>query len=392
MVVACAPDDATPEVIAPTDATCLGNADPTALTSLFDLEPGGLLAADYQRAIDLPDGRRLWLFQDATVAIPQPPPPVTTTTTLPGTPPPPEPETERLLHNAGMLQTGTCFELLISGTSDDPGAWLFPTATQPFQHWFWPLDATIAADGLIYVFAAEMVELGALYLSATHPTATHFVALDATTLDVVGAGRPPDSTASLYGFSIAEDADWTYLYAQCHRQFGWDPIFFGSPAHDFSCSADVTVARVPRGRVLDVPQYWDGTTWQADPARAAPVMPTGWRKINPTQVVWTGSEFLAVTKEGDWFGNTIYLDRAPTATGPWTTYARVPAPLKCERTTCNNYFASWIPSNGVDGPLVVGLSHNRWDGQLSDINRPTFSYMPPPGAFPLAARCSMVQC
>ena len=37
---------------------------------------------------------------------------------------------------------------------------------------------------------------------------------------------------------------------------------------------------------------------------------------------WTGSEFVAVTKVGDWFGTTVFLDRAPAAQGPWTTYAR----------------------------------------------------------------------
>jgi hypothetical protein len=159
-----------------------------------------------------------------------------------------------------------------------------------------------------------------------------------------------------------------------------------------SCSADVTVARVSRGRVLDPPAYWDGLSWQADPARAVGVMPYGARRINPTQVTWTGEEFLAVTKEGDWLGNTIYLDRAPTAHGPWSTYARVPAIPKCEPSVCNTYFASWISPSRPGGNLTIGLSHNRWDGRRTPVYRPTFLSVPPPGDFPWAVCCSVVQC
>lgn len=365
--------------MAAADATCVGSTDPAGLTAMFDREPDGLLAADYQRALRLPDGRVLWTFQDATIRI-EPPP---DNPLLPN---------ERLVHNAAMIQTGTCFELLHDGPDDDPESWLFSTTTAPFSHWFWPLDATIGWDGLVWVFLAEMVERGPLYLSVTEPVGTHVVALDPNTLRPVGSDRPPDAGASLYGFSITEDADWTYLYAQCHRQFGWDPTIFGTNGHDFSCASDVTVARVPRGRVMDPPTYWDGTAWQADPARAESVMPTGLRRINPSQVMWTGSQFLAVTKEGDWLGNTIYLDHAPTAHGPWSNYARVPAIPKCSANVCNTYFASWIPPIAPAGGLVVGLSHNRWDGMVSPVNRPTFIPVPPPGDYPFATRCSLVQC
>jgi hypothetical protein len=37
-----------------------------------------------------------------------------------------------------------------------------------------------------------------------------------------------------------------------------------------------------------------------------------------------GACWIAVTKVGDWFGGRIYLDRAPTAHGPWRTAAVLP--------------------------------------------------------------------
>lgn len=372
--------------------TCLGSITPTSLTSLLNHEPGGVIAADYQRAVPLPDGRTLWLFQDATIRLPPPPPPVIPTTTVdPDDPPVPPPPTERLLHNIGMLQTGTCFEVLRSGTTQDPGPWLFADQTTPFGHWYWPLDATMGSDGKLYVFVAEMVENGALYLSSTEPLGTRIAAIDLATMNVVFRGQTPNHSSSLYGFSIAADTQWTYLYGQCHRQFGWDPGFFGVRAHDLGCSANVPVARVPKGQLFNAPSYWNGTTWQADQNQAVAVIPTSGRPINPSQIRWTGTEFVAVTKVGDWFGSTIYLDHAPSAEGPWTNYARLPATPKCSDTVCNTYFASWVPWNdGTD--YIIGLSHNRWDGRVSSINRPTFMTAPPPGPFAYAFRCNLVDC
>lgn len=372
------------------DAACVGTTSPDDLTGLFDLEPDGLLAADYQRALRLPDGRILWTFQDASIRIVPEEEPAPTPPPQPGGPAEPEEPTERIVHNAALVQSGTCFERLGGGPEHDPTAWLFPNETVPFERWFWPLDATIGADGLVWVFLAEVVERGPSYLTMSEPVGTHVVALDPGSLEPVGSGRPADAGADLYGFSIAEDGAWTYLYAQCHRQFGYDPTIFGTNGHDLSCSDEVTVGRVARGRVLDPLDYWDGTSWQPDPGRAVPVMPSGRRQINPSQVMWNGSEFLSVTKEGDWLGSTIYLDRAPAAHGPWTNYARMPATPKCAPNVCNTYFASWIPQPG--GGLVVGLSHNRWDGVVTPVNRPTFAEVPPPAEFPLAMRCSLVDC
>lgn len=369
----------------PSGSTCLPDVGPHALSTLIDREPGGVIAADYQRAIALPDGRTLWLFQDASVRLA---PPATPPTTVAGEPPPP---TERLLHNIGMIQQGTCFSVLRSGTPSDPLSWLFPAETIPFGHWFWPLDATMGADGRVYVFVAEMTELGPLYLSSTVPLGTRIVGLDLSTMHVDFAGHPPDDSTSLYGFSIADDAHWTYLYGHCHRQFGWDVGPFGVDAHDLSCAADVPVARVRRGQLFDPPEYWDGQRWQRDPGRAVGVMPTDGRAIYPSQVRRDGDEFVAVTKVDDWFGSTIHLDRSPTAQGPWRNYARLPAVPKCPGSICNTYFASWVPWDH-GGDYIIGLSHNRWDGRLSAVNRPTFTTAPRPGDHSFALRCGIVDC
>jgi hypothetical protein len=380
--------------LVPASATCLGSTTPDALNGLLAAEPGGVIAADYQRAIELPDGRTLWLFQDATIRLPVPDPTPTTTIDPNGPPLVPAP-TKRLLHNIGMLQTGSCFEVLHGGTAADPKAWLLAAQTTPYFHWYWPLDAAMGNDGQLYVHLAEMFERGALYLSTTEPVGTSIVGVDLATMGFTFEGTPPSSSTSLYGFSIASDSTWTYLYGQCHRQFGWDIGQLGVRAHDLTCSSHVPVARIPRGQLFDAPSYWDGSTWQPDPTRAVAVLPTEGRAINPSQIRFDGDEFVAVTKVDDWFGSTIFLDRAPAAQGPWTTYAQMPAFPKCS-SACNTYFASWIPStatgSGASNRSVVGLSHNRWDGIVTSVNRPTYFAVPNPGDHALALRCSVVDC
>ena len=47
----------------------------------------------------------------------------------------------------------------------------------------------------------------------------------------------PNSSTDLYGFDIASDEQWTYLYSHCYRQFG----FTAFPGHD-TCSQFVKVA------------------------------------------------------------------------------------------------------------------------------------------------------
>jgi hypothetical protein len=178
---------------------------------------------------------------------------------------------------------------------------------------------------------------------------------------------------ALYGWSIASDRHATYLFSHCNRQFG-----FGLLGHD-DCTGAVRVARVPRGQ-LDAPlRYWDGRSWNPDPGRAVDIAPAigpggETRVINPMQITYAHGRWIAVTKEGDWWGSTIYLDRASRPTGPWTTTATIrPAPLGDPEDT-NTYFASVVAVHW--STVVIGLSNNRWDGHLSSVYRPTFLTVP----------------
>ena len=335
------------------DASPLG---PDDLCEVFDNQPS-MIGADYQRAYPLPDGRVLWLFQDAF---------------LPTTHGP------ELVHNVGLLQDGTNFELLRSGTSEHPTPYLFADVTDRHHHWYWPLGGGVGLDEQLHVFVAELVERGPRYLSYVEPIATWIATIDVDDLHVIDQQLAPDSSSDLYGWSVVSAGDHTYLYAFCYRQFGFDPLPFAPDvnAHDRACSDEVTMARIPRGDFDARPEYWDGHGWSDDPATAAAVIPREGRTVNPTQVAVHNGRFVAVTKEGDWWGNTIYLDVATAPEGPWTTYWSTLVQAECDR--CNTYFASIVPFGADDDSFVIALSCNTWDGDDLGHYNPTFMRVPAP--------------
>jgi len=352
-------------------SVCLARDTPAQLSTLFDTEPGGVIGADYQRATELPNGNVLWTFQDAEVRLPD--------------------GSSTLVHNIGMMQVGTCFSVLMSGTAWDPRPWLFPDSTVRFSHWYWALDAVMGSDGRAYVFAAEMYERGATYLTRVEPTSTAVAGIDLDTWQVEFLGTPPNAGNRLYGWSIASDDDWDYLYANCYRQFGYDP-FFDVLAHDRSCSTVVTVARVPKGQIFSTPSYWTGRGWSRRAADAVPIIARGTAHLaSGTDFVFRDNRWLAVTKIDDWFGRLIYVETAGRPTGPFERLQTIVAPVKCPQD-CNTYHASWIPTSGADR-LTIGLSHNRWDGILSTVYRPSYFSIPVPTfRFADADRCSIGHC
>ncbi|MCU0261751.1 MAG: hypothetical protein MUE78_12090, partial [Ilumatobacteraceae bacterium] len=281
---------------------CASGIGAAALTEFFD-RGDPYTGVDYQRSIYLPDGRVLWVFQDVFIR---------------------SRGREVFVHNAGLLQTGACFQPLHGGTYANPTDWILPELTTRERRWFWPLGGEVGTDGQVNLVVAEMRENGTRYLDRTEPLGTWLATIRTSDLAVTGAAPWAAPGPDLTGWSITSDATWTYLYGQCHRQFGWTMFAFPGPpvyAHDLGCSATVTVARVPRGQLTATPEYWDGARWTTDRTRAVGVMPTLGRLINPSQVVFDGSRFVAVTKEGDWWGTKVLVDVAPAAQGPWRTVA-----------------------------------------------------------------------
>jgi hypothetical protein len=336
-------------------ARCDGGTSASELNALIrgkSRGPAGMVGMDYAHAHALPDGRVLWVFQDVFLG---------NVKTL---------DKAKFVHNAALVQLGSCVRLLRSGSSSDPRSWLGAAQEKPKWHWFWPLGGTMGADGFFHQFVVEMnnpngtgAAVGAV------PERMWIATIRLRDLKVVRFEPAPDAgERPLYGFSVVDDEQYTYLYGNCYRQFT-NPGYVGS--HDTDCGPKTYVARVPRGSVFSAPEYWAGTGWSSDRTAAVPVMERGWA-ANPMQVRRFGSTFVSVTKIDDWWGNTVYIDTAAEATGPWSEAGRFSADLVC--ADCSNYFAQILPWGDARGRMLVSISNNTWN--FADAVRQPLNYRP----------------
>jgi hypothetical protein len=330
---AAADETAAPPLPAVTEA-CAADTSAAALDAFFSADgAAGLAGGDYPHVIALPDGRLLWLFQDAFLG---------DDASLFG---------DRFAHNAALVQDGACFRLLPAGGgvgTSFVGSWV----EQSLTSWIWPLDAEVGADGDLWLYLAEVQNAdGTGAAKGARPIGTwraRFSLPDLQLLDMVPAS---DRSRSLYGYSIVSDLDWTYLFGHCYRQFG--SVEYGFSAE---CSPYAYLARVPKGRMNLAPEYWDGDGWSDRHDDAKPVL-TAERSM-PVSVERFGDVYVAASKEDDWFGNDIVVRTAALPQGPWTEVARFTPELRCD--TCNDYGAFVLPQLQGD-QVVISYSNNAWD-------------------------------
>ena len=325
----------------------------------------GFGGGDYPRAYPLPDGRILWLFQDLHFSNDDD----LLNDVADGSP-------TNAAHNAGLVQQGQCFTIVGGRGLDLIGN----QQTVDSTTWFWPMDGEIGVDGNLWIFMAEMNNpTGG---GATHgavPVRTWIAILDRTTLRQLYFEPAPDSSNRLYGWSVVSDDRWSYLYSHCYRQFV-NPVA-GIGQFDATCMPHTYLARVPRGDFVAAPEYWNGTGWTRNAAAAVSVLSRN--VANPMSVQWFGDVYVSVTKENEWWGSRLIVDRAPAPQGPWTTVASrsVIGDMKCQ--TCGNYGASLLPWLNPDGRMIVALSSGSdfalWR-QNASLYRPTFHTFDVPAA------------
>jgi hypothetical protein len=331
-----------PIVPAPTStsAGCAGGYSESELNALIHdsvTGAGGIVGADYARAQILPDGRVLWVFQDVFVGG----------------------DGSRLdrasfVHNAGLVQDGSCFQLL---RSDFNRSWIGGRDERPLHHWFWPLGSVVTDDGRLAQFMVEMRNPnGTGAADGARPVAVWIATINLDDFSVIDLSPAPDSRdRPLYGFSITSDHDYTYLYGNCYRQFA-DPGYVGS--HDVGCGPLVYVARVPVGHPESPPEYWSGTTWTTGRDDAVPIMARG-VFANPIQVREVANVYVSVAKLDDWWGNTLDIEIARFPQGPFVLVASIEVPLLCKG--CNTYFAHLLPWTTPEGALLIAISNNAWN-------------------------------
>ncbi len=340
-----------PAVVAPTSTSpeCVGGYSATDLNTLIHDSPtgaGGIVGADYPRAQILPDGRVLWVFQDVFIG--------GDGSSL---------DNASFVHNAGLVQDGSCFQVLRTGTHH---SWIGAANERPLYHWFWPLDSMVTTNGQLAQFMVEMRNANGTGASdGAHPVAVWIATIDLDDFGVIDLNPAADpDDRPLYGFSITTDDTYNYLYGNCYRQFA-DPGVIG--AHDVECGPLVYVARIPLGHPEALPQYWTGSEWSAQRDSAAPIANRG-ALANPMQVRHVDEIYISVSKLDDWWGNTVEIDIATSPHGPFVAVTSIDVSPACEG--CNTYFAHLLPWTAADGSLLIAISNNAWDMRADAFPHP----------------------
>lgn len=341
--------DTTRAYAAPGTGRGCAGVDARGLDRLFAGQVGRVAGADYIRPYVLPNGNSLMLMQDVFLSSSS----SAVVRSL---------DRAKFVHNAAvLLDRRGCVVRTLSGSR----GYLGGNLTRNLSRWFWAMGGAMGADGRLHVLVAELRNPnGTGAATGATPVGTWHATIDPRSLAVLSFVRAADASADLFGWAVASDGDFTYLYAHCYRQFVPGELL----GHDLSCANQVRVARVPLGRLELRPEYFTGDGWSADASRAAPIDFAGERTINPVSIQNINGTFVSVSKEGDWWGTTIFVDTASAATGPWTTVASLKPPTKC--FACNTYYASLMPWRQPDGSLVVALSNNAWDMRAVAYPRP----------------------
>ena len=320
----------------PGAADCAGSSTAAGLDAFFRADDAaGLAGGDYPHAVDLPDGRVLWYFQDAFAGADG---------QLWG---------DRFAHNAALVQEGDCFELL-PPPGGDGTSWIGSWVERDLRNWVWPLDAEVGADGHLWVFLAEVQNPnGAGAARGARPVGTWTARYTLPDLQLVSLEEAPDASGSLFGYSIVSDDEWSYLYGHCYRQF--DEA--GTIGFDPDCSPHAYLARVPKGQFGRELEYWTEDGWSRDRAARTPVFTA--ELSMPVSVQRFGDVYVAASDQDDWFGTDVVVFTAPAPQGPWTEATRYTPETRCG-DECNNYGAFVLPRLEGD-QIVIAHSNNAWD-------------------------------
>ncbi len=325
-----------------TDVGCARDLSAAALDEFFAARVGPVLGWDYQHVYPLGGNRHLWLFQDTFIDHSN------TAATL---------GAASFVHNSALIQEGNCFRLLHRGSTTRPTPFELGSGTTTLNTWFWPMGGEVHG-GRLYVFWAEMRKdpdprppdgLG------WHPVATHIAAYDPNTLARLDFRRATSGGASpIYGYAVESDDTYTYLFGNTFeqnlsREGGWS-----NGPHS---GTKMFLARVPKGRLLDAPEYWTRTGWTTDRRNAHAFLQRHWSEF-PMQPRYMDGQWIASTAVNGYWGDAFELDVANNPWGPWTTIASGPLVPRGADWKMNTYHAHLMPWRDGYGQAVVSVSNN----------------------------------
>lgn len=325
-----------------TQVGCASGTSAGALDAFFRERVGPLLGEDYQHVYALGGNRYLWLFQDAFVDH-------SGAVTHLGK--------SSFVHNVALIQDGSCFTLYHRGTTGRPAAFEQGDGETPLKKWFWPMGGELA-NGRLVVFWVEMRSDGYVPDAPDglgwHPARTWIATYDPTTLQRLSFRTAPDASAApIYGYAVASQGDWTYLFGNTFEQ---NMIREGGYANGPHSATAVYLARVPRGQLSAAPEYRTADGWTTDRAGAVPIVSRFWVE-NPMQPRFVNGQWASVAKVDGYWGEELVVDVAADPWGPWTTVDRRGVSPRGGDPLMNTYHAHLLPWL-EGGSLAVSISQN----------------------------------
>ncbi len=326
-----------------TNVGCATGTGAAALDAFFAVRVGPLIGSDYQHVVALGGGRYAWFFQDAFID------PTGVAARL---------DQSHFVHNLLLIQDGACFTMLHRGTATRPLSFEPGNGENPTSKWFWPMGAE-TSGGKLRMFWVEMArdpyDPGPGDGLGWHPVRTWLATYDPNTLKRLSFAPAPNSGAvPIYGYAVASDASYTYLFGNTFEQnLVREGGFFGGQ----HSGTAMYLARVPLGRLDLAPEYRTDVGWSLNPADSRPFLRRYWAE-NPMQPRYIDGQWIAATKVDGYWGEQLQIDVANNPWGPWTaTEFRGIAPRGGD-PKMNTYHAQLLPWRASNGSAIVTISQN----------------------------------
>ena len=307
---------------------------PAGYQAVADSRNASFGVGDMTAAVQLPDGRRLFIFGDTGYY----------DLAADGR----AGRFQGFGNNSAWVQSGRCFELLDRAA---PGnrSWLIPP--QHDGSLYWP-GAAVVVGSRLYVFLTRLF----LDRPFGRPVGAAVAVFTLPSLQLAAIHPIPFAARRIYGAGAVYDNGYLYAYASERGTCGL--CFAGS----------MYVARV-REDLVGVPSAWryrSGATWVRDANAAQPVLMAG---VSTTNVQRYGNGFLLVTKPLSIVGPNVEAYWSPNPEGPWRDLGSVftvPQPPP-------SYVAGFTYQNAYTYNVVVIAGARLHDGgSLASYNVNTF--------------------
>jgi hypothetical protein len=279
------------------------------------------------------------------------------------------------LHNVGLVQDGTCFQFAHRGSVDEPGVFEGGLTGDSSARFYWPLGGA-TENGRIQVFWSEMqnhpsspVVLDGI---RRQPIATWLASYDPVTLERLSFERAPDDgVLPQYGSAVVSDGGYSYLFGNSNLLRLGD--VGGFDAGPFS-GTRTYLARVPRGHLEAVPEYFDGERWSWEAENARPISERFYVS-NAMQPRLIDGRWVSITKVDEFWGDRFVVDVAERPEGPWRTVLDQPVPIRApegvDPASMVSYHPILLPWTDPDGSIVALFSQNaaNWADAVADPRR-----------------------